>query len=176
VEPWLAQLLARVQADDWVAFDGAALEGTLPIMDALLLQVLSGLNDQAQPGPVSVRSLSILPENAIRVGIRVHALSWSRDLSPVLQVVSVGGFPQAPTLTVTLPLQYAVVLPLVRRGHVDPKRTLLTFEGRRVTVRLDELVRRASGDGAASLLRFVKAASIRTEPGWLFVDFNAAVP
>jgi hypothetical protein len=176
VKPRLAQLLAGLEAAHWAAFDSAALEGILPITDAFLLQVLSALDDQARRGPVNVRSLSILPGNAIRVGIRVHALSWSRDLSPVVQLVSVEGFPQAPTLTVTLPLQYAVVLSRVLRRYVDPERTLLTFDGRRVTVRLDKLIRRASGNAAASVLRLVKTVSVRTEPGRLFVDFRAEAP
>jgi hypothetical protein len=127
VEPWLAQLLTGLEAAHWAPFDGAALKGTLPITDAFLLQVLGGFDDQR--GPVSVRSLSILPGNAIRVGIRVNALSWSRDLSPVAKLVNVEGFPHEPTLTAALPRQYAVVLSRVLRRRSTPPGRCLRSRG-----------------------------------------------
>lgn len=174
LKSWSSDLLDRLAADRWALLAGLRAGGTIPISYALLREFIGQSGVQFGGAPATVESVVILPENSIRVTIRVDALSVSRELSPVVRILSIGGFPEAPALTVALPLRYSLLLSRLMRRHIDPDGTALTFQGRRMTVRLDRLLRQAPNDSLARLLFLVSVASIRTEPGTLYLDVTAA--
>ena len=176
MNPSLRALVEDELGNGLSAFAGASVRGTLPVTEALIGQVLAAVPPSERGGTVEFRSVTILPQNRLRLGLSVRALFLAKKITPEVQLLELGGFPERPYLTAVLPVQYAVLLSRLLRQQIDPVGSLLSFDGRKVTIWIDVLARQQWGDAGEHLLGLVQNASFRTETGTLFLDFEATVP
>jgi hypothetical protein len=176
MDPSLQALIKDELGNGLSAFAGASVRGTLPVTEALIGKVLAAVPPSERGGTVEFRSVTILPGDHLRLGLSVRALFFAKTITPELQLLELSGFPERPYVTAVLPVQYAVLLSRLLRQQIDPDGSLLSFDGRKVTIWLDVLARREWGHPGEHLLHLLQNASFRTETGTLFLDFEATVP
>ena len=104
--PGVRRYLQRQDASDWDQLEGTLLRGTIPITESLLSSLLAE-RPESSSGLLRLHSVSILEGNVLRLHATVGRSFLSRTVFPELQIEPLSGFPDAPTLTLLLPLQYA---------------------------------------------------------------------
>jgi hypothetical protein len=156
------------------AFTGAQVGGTLPVTEQLVGEVLAALASSGRRGIVQLHSVTILPGDRLRLELSVRALFLVKRIGPEIQLLEFAGLPERPYLAAVLPVQYVVLLSRLLRQQIDPDGSLLSFDGRTVTIWVDVLVRREWGDAGVHLLRLLKSLSFHTEQGTLFLEFGCS--
>lgn len=168
----IMQLLREQQRAGWPDLAGVSIRGTLPVTDALILDLI-----RRRPPPRGARviGVTILPEETVRIEVVVGASLLSKRLAPELRITGVHGLPGGePSVTAEIPWQYGRLLSRLLRRQLGS--SYLGFEGNTLTVALRPLVAERWGASAASMLSLVKRADLRSERGRVLVDFEVAVP
>lgn len=167
----LIDFLREQQAHDWANFRGTVVQGTVPVTEALLRELVGR---RPPPRGARITGVHILPGTVLRVDLVVGTSLLSKRLSPEFRLSGVDGLPDHPTITAEVARAYGLVLSRVLRHQ--PASTYVAFDGQRLTIGLRELVERQWGGEVAALVSLVTRADLRSEAGTLFVDFEVAVP
>ena len=173
--PGVRRYLQRQEASGWDQLEGTMLRGTMPITESLLSSLLDE-RPKSSSGLLRLHSVSILEGNVLRLHGTVGRSLLSKTVLPEVRIEPLSGFPDAPTLTLLLPLQYALLLKGWLFAQTEARAAFLTVDDRALRVGLRDLIEYAFGPEGAIVVRFLKSAVVRSEQGRLLIDFVVEIP
>jgi hypothetical protein len=169
--PWWLTLLQEQQRNAFADLAGTRADVVLPVADTLLTHL--ALQRLPSRWPVRDLTLRALGENAIAVRVRLSRPSFLPAISIRLVIERQPQLPDTPVLVLRVIKEGVAALAAPLLQFVDALPPFLRFDGERLFVDLRVL---AQQYGAEQWLQFLQTLQLTTEPGWVIVTAQGALP
>ena len=168
----LTPSLAAAASGNLVAFEGAQIEGTIPIRQNLL-------NDALQEGVAKSRGrvkdieLRIGSNNLLEIGLRIAVGPFAKWFRPQMILTPQILTGRGPVLVLTVASnEYLGLMWIAQVFATEFFPRGVTIDGRQISLDLASIPQMAP---VRPVLRYLRNLTARTVPGILFIDFDVKV-